>query len=373
MQKYFIIAGELSGDLHGGHLMKEMLALNPNICFEGIGGPLMQKQGLSSLVSLDKMAVMGFFEVLKKYSFFKSLQNSLLKKIESSNAKNIILIDYPGFNLRLAKKIKMRFPKTSVYYYISPQIWAWKENRINIVKKYIDKMIVLFDFEKKWYDERGVKTTLVGHPFLDYYKSTALKSEARKSLGLNKNKKYLTLFPGSREQEIKNHLPIMLQALKNNFFKDFEVLIGQAKGLNNNIVDLYDLGQTKVVSDAPEHALAAADFAWVGSGTSSLESVMFNTPFILVYKTSPLSWFLMKKYVKVKYAGMPNIIINQPLVPELLQESFSCKNLILETKTLLNSQKNMSRLLQGYDIIRKKLGATGASKRAAQCILNVEN
>ena len=163
--KYFIIAGESSGDLHGSLLMKHMQELNPNVQFEGIGGNLMLSRGLKSFVDIKKMNVMGFVEVLKKYSFFKSVLNQAFEKINLGEFDGIILIDYPGFNLRLAKKIKRAFPNLPIHYYISPQIWAWKEERVKIIQNFIDQMIVIFSFEKKWYSKHGVDAKFVGHPF----------------------------------------------------------------------------------------------------------------------------------------------------------------------------------------------------------------
>ena len=367
--KYFIIAGEASGDFHAGCLMEEMKKINSNVSFEGIGGPLMEERGLSSIVNIEKMAIMGFWEVIKEYRFLKSIELAVLKKIKNNNLDAVILVDYPGFNLRVAKKIKKINPSIPIFYYISPQIWAWKEGRLDIIKKYIDKMIVIFDFEKKWYQKRGVDVEFVGHPFLDIYNNPS-RELAKKELGLEENKKYLTLFPGSRKQEIDYHLPYMLQALKNPFFKNFKVLIGQARTLPQEIESLYDLEGVKIVKDQPEKALAAADIAWVGSGTSTLESVLFNVPIILVYKTSSISWYLMKKFVKVQYAGIPNIIINKMIIPELLQNSFTPRNLIYETKQLLTDTKKRDALFKGYQNIKIKLGKRGAAKKAAQLILN---
>ena len=369
-KKYFIIAGESSGDVHGGLLMEEMLNLNNNIIFDGIGGKKMGELGLSSLYDLDKMAVMGFVEVLKNYSFFKSVEKEVLKKISTQKYDGVILIDYPGFNLRIAKKIKSIYPELSIYYYISPQIWAWKEERIKIIKNYVDKMIVIFDFEETWYKERNVDALFVGHPFIDLYKSIN-KIDLCSQLGLNVEKKHITLFPGSRKQEINSHLPIMLKALKNDFFNPFKILLGVAPEIKKEILSSYDLKNIKIIDKNAEQALAVADFAWVGSGTSTLQAVLFNTPFVLVYKTSFLSWLLMKKLVKVPYAGIPNIIYNEQLVPELLQENFTATNLIKETKRFFNDSTYRKSLFDGYEIIKSKLGSLGASARAAKIILGI--
>jgi lipid-A-disaccharide synthase len=366
--KYFIIAGESSGDLHGSHLMHEMQTLNPKINFQGIGGNLMVQKGLKSIVDINEMNVMGFIEVVKKYSFFKSIQKKSLEIIEEESFDGIILIDYPGFNLRLAKKIKEKNPKTPIHYYISPQVWAWKEERLKIIKDCVDQMVVIFEFEQKWYLKRGVTTKFVGHPFLDIYKNFE-KDKVKLELGLDINKKHIALFPGSRIQEIQKHLPIMLRALNDDFFRDFVFLIGQARDLDTKSLSKFDLSRVRIIKDSPEKALASSDFAWVGSGTSTLQSVMFNTPFILLYKTSCLSWLLMKHFVKVKYAGMPNIILNEELIPELLQKNLTSEKIINETKRFFNDNNYKKRLMDGYKKIINELGRPGASLRAAKNIL----
>ncbi len=367
--KYFIIAGESSGDLHGSLLMQQMKRVNDHVEFEGIGGNLMLNSGLKSFVDIKKMNVMGFVEVLKKYLFFKSIQNDSLNKIKEGGFDGVILIDYPGFNLRLAKKIKKLFPDLPIHYYISPQMWAWKEDRIEFVKNYIDQMIVIFSFEKDWYAKRSISAEFVGHPFLDIYKNIN-KKETRLKLKLLENKKYIALFPGSRRQEVQNHLPIMLEAMKNNFFDEFEFLLGKARDLENLKLDSKDLSRIHVIDNNPEDALIACDFAWVGSGTSTLQSVVFNTPFILLYKTSFLSWLIMKRFVKVKFAGMPNIILGQHLIPELLQENLTSEKIINETKRFFTDTSYRDRLYGGYKSIISELGEPGASRRAANLIIN---
>ena len=368
-QKYFIIAGESSGDLHGSLLMEQMQLMAPQTIFEGIGGKLMLKRGLQSFVDINKMNVMGFVEVLKKYSFFKSIQRHALQIIKKGDFDGIILIDYPGFNLRLAKKIKNLYPNLPIHYYISPQIWAWKEERIKIIKNCVDQMIVIFSFEKDWYAKREVCSQFVGHPFLDIYKNID-KSAVRLKLGLSNNKRSLTLFPGSRMQEVQNHLPIMLDAIKDRFFDNFEILLGKGRDISNSQLSSFDLSKVTIVKGNPEDALIASNFAWVGSGTSTLQSVVFNTPFILIYKTSPISWFLMKNFVKIKYAGMPNIILDKPLIPELLQENLTSEKIITETKQFFNNTNYRNVLFDGYKKIIKELGEPGASLRAADLIIN---
>ena len=198
---YFIIAGEQSADNHGASLMMAMLAQNPEIEFVGIGGKKMIKAGLNSLENIDKMAVMGFVEVIKHLRFFRNVTMKVLEEIDNCQPKQIILIDYPGFNLRMAKKIKENFD-IPITYYISPQLWAWKENRITNIRKYIDQMLVIFPFEEEWYREREVKAKFVGHPIFDEWTPSS-KEELCKLLNLNVDNRIITLYPGSRLQEVK--------------------------------------------------------------------------------------------------------------------------------------------------------------------------
>ena len=369
MSKYFIIAGESSGDFHASYLMKEMKRLDDSVSFCGLGGGLMAREGLDSLADINRMAVMGFWEVFKNLRFLKSVEKEVLDHLEKNAPDAIILVDYPGFNLRIAKKIKKINPSIPIFYYISPQVWAWKEGRIDIIKKYIDKMIVIFEFEHLWYKKRGVDTEFVGHPFLDVYSKND-REAARKRLGLSPEKKCLTLFPGSRKQEIDNHLPYMLQAIRDPFFKDFEILLGQANTLDQDISDFYDLKNIRIIKADAKQSLEAADFAWVGSGTSTLEAVLLNIPIVLVYKTSWASWKLIKRFVQVDFAGMPNIIMNDSIVPELLQENYTVSNLINETKEFFHNPSYQKKLLDGYQKVKSKLGKPGASARTAKHVIS---
>ena len=368
-RRFFIIAGEASGDLHASKLIHEIKKLSPLISFSGIGGDLMKKEGLSSMVRLSKMAVMGFWEVARNISFLKDIESKIINELRFGQYEALILVDYPGFNLRIAKKIKRLNSNIPIFFYISPQIWAWKEKRLEIIKKYVDKMIVFFPFEKEWYKTRGVEVDFVGHPFADDL-SMLNKSDSRNILLLKKNKKYLTLYPGSREQEIKSHLPIMLSALKNDYFKDFELLLGCAPTISKETLNLFDLKNIKVVKGNSIHALACSDFAWVGSGTSSLESVFLRTPSIVVYKTSFLSWHIIKFLTNIRFAGMPNIILNREIMPELLQNDLTPENLVRTTKLFFSDKSFRDNLFKGYEEIIKTLGGAGASKRAAQSIMN---
>ena len=366
--RFFIIAGEASGDLHAAKLIHEIKKIKPLVSFKGIGGPAMASEGMSSIVSLSKMAVMGFWEVLSNLYFLKKIESKVLSELAKGGFEALILVDYPGFNLRIAKKIKKIKPTLPVFFYISPQLWAWKENRLESVKKYVDKMIVFFPFEKKWYQDRGVQVDFVGHPFADSLANIS-KPDCKKRLGLSKNKNYLTLYPGSRHQEINSHLPVMLSALKDDYFKNFEILLGCAPTIKEDFLRRFDLSGVRIIQKNSIDALACANFAWVGSGTSTLESVFFKTPTIIVYKTSFFSWHMIRFLSSVRFAGMPNIILNEEIMPELLQNDFTARNLIDITKKYFNNKDFSKSMMCGYEKIISSLGAPGASKRAAKAIV----
>tara|TARA_Y100001970_G_scaffold63393_1_gene81192 strand:+ start:13672 stop:14775 length:1104 start_codon:yes stop_codon:yes gene_type:complete len=363
----FILAGEPSGDEYGAKLMQELKAINSNISFSGIGGTLMEKQGLQSIASLKKMSVMGFFEVIKTLPFFLKLEKNILKIIKEKKPEKIILIDYPGLNLRLAPKIKSII-KTKIYYYISPQIWAWKEKRIEIIKKHIDKMIVIFEFEKKWYQKRGVNVEYVGHPFLDIWEKNQTDDIIQK-YNINIKRPILTLFPGSRKQEIKQHLELLINTAFQIKHKipALQILLG----LHPNINLKQEMKkEIIIIRDQPLKALEIGHCAIVASGTATLQAAIMKTPTIVVYKMNKLSWCLTQKMVQVNYASMANIIAEEEVFPEYLQSNANVHNLSNTAYQIFNDENYKQKLTQKIALINNKIGLSGASKKAASYILN---
>ncbi len=363
----FILAGEPSGDEYGAQLMQNITEKKQNVNFIGIGGRLMEAQGLKSMVPLHKMSVMGFFEIIKTLPFFIKLEKNILKLITEKKPDKIILIDYPGLNLRLAPKIKSRI-KTQIFYYISPQIWAWKEKRIQIIKKYIDKMIVIFEFEKKWYQKRGVDVEYVGHPFLDIWNKGDTENLIQK-YKIDKKQPILTLFPGSRKQELKKHLQLFVDValkLKENI-PNLQILLG----LHPEIQLTHQIDrQIIIVNDEPLKALEVATVAIVTSGTATLQAAILNTPTVVVYKMNALSWFLTQRMVKVKYASMANIIAEEAVFPECLQSEATIKNLYQAVYKIFDNSNYKENLIQKIKTINQKIGGCGASKKAAEYIIN---
>ena len=362
----FILAGEPSGDEYGAQLMQNIAEKKQNVNFIGIGGPLMEAQGLKSMVPLHKMSVMGFFEIIKTLPFFIKLEKNILKLIAEKKPDKIILIDYPGLNLRLAPKIKSRI-KTQIFYYISPQIWAWKEKRIEIIKKYIDKMIVIFEFEKKWYQKRELDVEYVGHPFLDIWNKGNTEYLIKK-YQINREQPILTLFPGSRKQELKKHLQLFIDvALKlKESIPNLQILLG----LHSEIQLTHKINpEIIIIQDEALKALELAGAAIVASGTATLQAAIMNTPTVVVYKMNALSWFLTQRMVKVRYASMANIIADEEVFPEYLQTRATVKNLYHAVYKIFNNEDYKEKLIQKITTINQKIGGCGASKRAAEYII----
>jgi len=370
-RKFFIIAGEVSGDIHGASLIDAMKQADPSCIFSGIGGQQMESKGLASLFPLEKMSVMGFFEVLKHLRFFNDVEKTVLETIDRERPERIILIDYPGFNLRLAKKVKCKF-NLPITYYISPQIWAWKEKRINIIKQYIDQMLVIFPFEKKWYAQRGVEVEWVGHPYLEELTSTT-KSNLKSQLGLNPQKPLLTLFPGSRKQELDNHLKVCFEAAKlvQKIIDDVQIVLGVAPNVN---IDSNQIPKNILLEkNNPRRVLEAADAAIVASGTSTLEAAIYGVPMVIIYKMNYLSWWLSKLLVKTKFAGMPNLIANRIIVPELLQSQVKASSISKQIIRIINPGLARDNILQNLNNVRDALGDGNASSKAASFILGKDS
>ena len=321
----YFIAGEPSGDLHGSNLIKAIKnqSNNLNYKFRGLGGPLMQDQGLINIEKFDRLAVMGFVEVIKDLFFFLKLKRKIIVDIFQHKPEKIILIDYPGFNLSIAESIKKQ-SNIKIYYYISPQLWAWKESRIEKIKKYVDEMIVIFPFEIPWYKSRGLfNVQYFGHPLVDIYNPKEYKSKP--------NIITIGLFPGSRKQEIKKHLPIInntIYHLENLFsdsinYKNFKLrfIVGVLK---NSLIKNKDIK----ISSSSELKFEQGSFqtyekchvCLVASGTATLECAITKTPMVVFYKTSFLSWCIAKKLIKVDFASIVNIIAEEEIIPEYLQK-----------------------------------------------------
>lgn len=361
--KYYIIAGEASGDLHGSNLMKALQKTDVDASFRVWGGDLMQKVSSNLVKHYRDLAFMGFLEVLLNIrTIFKNL--SFCKKdIENYNPDVIIFIDYPGFNLRIAKWAKQKNYKT--HYYISPQIWAWKENRIKTIKLDIDKMYVILPFEKDFYEKKhNYPVEFVGHPLIDAIanRNQVDEYEFRAEHELSE-KPIIALLPGSRKQEIKKMLSIMLSVVDD--FKDYQFVIAGAPSQDKEFYNQF-IKNTNVhfVSNKTYDLLSVSFAALVTSGTATLETALFKVPQVVCYKGSWLSYQIGKRLVKLDFISLVNLIMNKEVVKELIQYDLNTEHLKLELDKILDAYERTKFFINYYEL-EKKLGGKGASEKVA--------
>ncbi len=370
-KKILIIAGEASSDCHAALLVKAIKDIAPDTAFFGLGGIDMQGAGVNVLHNIVNMAVIGFVDVLKYYSQLKKIYEELCGIIKKDPPDCAILIDYPGFNLKIAKKLKaLNIP---VIYYISPQIWAWGFKRINKIKLLVDKMLVFFEFEKNIYEKAGVGVSFVGHPLLDTVKATEGRLKFLSRLGLDPKKITIGILPGSRNNEITRILPTMASSAKiiNERLKPDRVqfLVAVAKtidiGLIKNILGKTNLNIALVKGEA-YNAINASDAVMVASGTATLETALLGVPMAIVYKVSLFTYLIVKPIIKIPYIGMVNVLAGEKIVPEFIQRGAKPK-LIADYICRLAEDKNYSEEIKGKILqVKSKLGNPGAIHRAAK-------
>lgn len=365
--KYYIIAGEASGDLHASNLMHELNKIDSSAEFRVWGGDLMQQQGGQIVKHYKNLAFMGFFEVL--INLGKIRQNFKLCKTDLLDFKPdlLILVDYPGFNLRMAKFAKENNIKT--YYYISPKIWAWKKSRAWKIKKYIDKMFVIFPFEKDFYKNYDYEVEYVGNPLIDELekKKEQLQNEDdfRRNNQLSE-KPIIAMLAGSRKQEIKYILPEMLSAV--NKFPDYQFVLAGAPGFTlDNYTGYLKNYPVKLIFNQTYDLLKHAHAAVVTSGTATLETALFNIPQLVVYKMNGPTYEIGKFFIKVKYFSLVNIIMQQTIVQELLQKKLKDK-IENELKKIVFEEEYRKKMLDNYQKLKDKMGSVGASRRTAEVI-----
>jgi len=370
-KRIMIIAGETSGDLQAAHLVKSLKSMNPNIEIFGVGGKQMKAAGAEIIYDIVDLAVVGFIEIIKHLSTFRNLFKKLLDLLDTRKPHAIVLVDYPGFNLRFAKFAKEK--NIPVIYYISPQIWAWGKKRILEIKKYIDKMIVVFGFEEELYKEADVKVTFVGHPFLDLVKSEWKKEETIKHLHLNHLSVKIAIMPGSRTKEVERHLPVMLKAceiIKENF-PDSEFILSKRKELDKSIYNkIINRSNVKPhsIENRPYEIMEIADLVIVSSGSATLETAIMQKPMVIIYKTSLITWFLARNIIKIPDIGLVNVVAGKRIVPELIQFQASPKNIAEESLIILKDKIKQKEIKENLKEIKQKLGIQGAADRAAHII-----
>lgn len=367
--KYYIIAGEASGDLHGSNLIKELKRIDALANFRCWGGNLMEQAGGTIVKHYRDLAFMGFLEVVKNLgTIFRNLR-FCKEDILQFQPDAVILVDYPGFNLRIAEWAKQKGIK--VIYYISPQIWAWKENRVHKIKKSVDKMLVILPFEKDFYAKWNVQVEYVGHPLIEVVENAQLHNTQVNPFNLSPLNQHniIALLPGSREQEVAKKLPMMLQASK--AFPEYQFIIAKAPSLEDSFYEpfLQAYPNVRAIRNKTYELLMQAKAALVTSGTATLETALFGVPQVVCYKGSAISYHIAKRLVKVKYISLVNLIMNKEVVKELIQDQLTPANIERELKIILTDPDRKRMLSQDYTDLRNLLRKGGAaSANAAKSI-----
>jgi lipid-A-disaccharide synthase len=366
--RLYIIAGEASGDLHGSNLLAALKEINPAIETRCWGGDLMKKEGATIVKHISELAFMGFVEVLFNLRTIIKNIDFCKKDILEFKPDILVLIDYPGFNLRIADWAKQN--NICVHYYISPQVWAWKQSRVGIIKRCVDKMYTILPFENSFYEKFDYSTEYVGHPLLDEIEKHAQHS-IDKTEFLSKNKlsdlPIIALLPGSRKQEIHVKLPIMLAAVKD--LKTYQIIIA---GAPNQSLDMYQafesLGVT-IIFDQTYNLLSFSELAVVTSGTATLETALFSVPQVVCYKGSFISYIIARNLIKIKYISLVNLIMDKLVVKELIQQDCTSDNIRKELRLLIENQEYRHQMITNYGEMRLLLGQGGASQKVANSLL----
>ena len=364
--KFFLVAGEPSGDLHGGKLIRAMQNIHPNSTFMGHGGNAMKDAGMQILEHTDDLSIMGFVEVIKHLPRMMKIMGKTIDTITRTKPDRVILIDYPGFNLRLGKNIQhLGIPIT---YFILPQVWAWKEKRVETMKAVLDQALSIFPFEQDWFETRGLPTNYVGHPFAEQEHVDETSKDFYQRHDLTIEHPVLILLPGSRQQEVDRHWPIFLKTVERlkQDNPNLQVMVGKAAN-----VSFTPIPNTFKIEDNARKAMVAGTAALVSSGTATLECAVEDTPMVVCYKLSSVSWWIANTMASVKYASMVNLIADEIIVPEFLQQDMTASNLVAAVLPLLDHKNNLrKKMLTGFEKVRRTLGMPGVYDRAAESILS---
>jgi lipid-A-disaccharide synthase len=364
--KYYIIAGEASGDLHGSNLIKEINKIDLLSQVRCWGGNMMQAAGGKLVKHYRDLAFMGFIEVVRNLPAILKNIDFAKKDILKFEPDVLVLIDYPGFNLRIAKWAKSHGIK--VVYYISPQVWAWKEKRVELIKKVVDKMLVILPFEEEYYKQKDYKVEYVGHPLVhvvDQFKSGKFST-------IRSERPVIALLPGSRRQEILKKLPLMLEMSRH--FPDYQFILAMTSSVDEEIYKqlVKKYPGVRTVKDKTYELLSIARAALVTSGTATLETALFEVPQVVCYKGSAISYMIAKQLIKIKFISLVNLIMNRAVVTELVQEALTLENLKKELELVLHDKKNIERMKQDYSELRLLLAKGGnASEKAARLVVGM--
>jgi len=375
VKNILVIAGEASGDLIGASLIKELKKTDPDLMFYGIGGDIMQAEGMELSYHINHMAFLGFVEVIKHLPFITKAQKKLIELVKSKNIKNVVLIDYPGFNLSIAKKLKALGVK--IIYYVSPQLWAWGSGRVNKVRELVDKMLVVFPFEEKMYKDNNINVQFVGHPLVERINNHEflLYEDFCSKFQLDKEKDILLVMPGSRENEVKKIFPHTIKAagrIASEF--DMQIIVSCSSNLSEELFKSYsDVVDFKLIKGFTYDLMKHAKFGIIKSGTSTLEAGYFALPILIVYKTNYITYLVMKKLIKVKSIGMVNILLEEKIITELIQNRLTENLVYEESKKILSNSSEYEKIKTKLSEVKNKLAGKTASVSAAKSIYEIIN
>ncbi len=374
------MAGEISGDMHAADLIKKLKAITPfELELFGIGGEALRAQGVKTLYDVSQTGVVGFIEVIKRLRFFKQMFREIIKLIEEKKPDMLLLVDYPGFNLRLAKAAKKKFGLKSLYY-ISPQVWAWRSARRFDMARYIDRLLTIFPFEPAFFKDTSLKTDFVGHPLVEKFRELRLKPQSELLWPSEKpqnNLVRIAILPGSREDEIKKNLPVMIESaiLLKQSHKNASFLIAAANETTLKIIqeliakrDATTKQFISVVSGKTREVLLHAKAALVASGTATIEAALAKCPMVIIYKVAPLTFLVGKMFVKVPFLGMVNLVAGKLVAPECLQKDATPEKIVQALMPLLDDEDMRRKILDELEKEEKKLAADGAVS-AAEMVL----
>ncbi len=368
MKKIMIMSGEASGDLHGANLAREIQKQDPSIALYGVGSARMKEAGVQILADASEISVVGLTEVLTHISAIRRVYVTLKKFLRHERPDLLVLIDFPDFNMLLGKAAKkIGIP---VLYYISPQVWAWRKGRIKKIADLVKAIIVVFPFEVQLYEKERIDVRFVGHPLMDVVKSDLTKKEARNDLGIDVDRRTVALLPGSRKSEIIHLLPDMLSAARilSSRFPDLQFILPLAPTLDREFVlSFTDQAGVllRIVEGRAYDVLKASDTALVASGTATLETGLMGVPMVIMYRVSPLTYFIGKRFIDVDHVGLVNIVAGKRIVPELIQDEVTPGKIADAVTSMLTDKAYYMRICEDLTEVKTRLGEPGASRRAA--------
>lgn len=370
-----VIAGEASGDLHGASLIRELKKLDAEISVTGIGGNKMKAQGMELLFHINQMAFLGFAEVVKHIPFIRKVQERILAEIAERDIRTAVLIDYPGFNLNLAGKLKEQ--NVDIIYYIAPQVWAWGLSRMKKIKRLVSKMLVVFPFEETLFLKAGVNAEYIGHPLLEQISEYPYldKNSFFSQFKLDPAKGILLLLPGSRMQEVRKIFPGVIAAAE-KLAADFnlQTVVACSHDIDESLFySLTGSRNFRVIKDHTYDLYKFADFGIIKSGTSTLEAGLFGLPMVVVYTTNYLTYLIGRSVIKINSIALVNIVADSKIVTELIQNDVNPDKIYIESSAILADPQKYQRMKEELSVLRERLGMTGASRKGAEVILSYIN